>query len=390
MERILQAGFLRRTYPDLAPEQAKALYPDPERISVTRMERFASCAYAHFLSYGLRLSDREEYTFEPADLGNIAHQSLERFSRRADKEKLRWAEIPDEVRDGMIDECVEKSVLDYGNTVLFSSARNEYMISRIKKLIRRSVWALTKQLAKGDFVPAGYELQFGSGKIDRVDICEDGADNCVYVKVTDYKTGMKSFDITALYHGLQMQLPVYMNAALEAERKQFPDREVVPAGIFYYRIQDPVVDRQDSDEAVEKSILKELRLDGLINDEGAALEHLERGLAGASVLIPAGRNKDGSLSRSSRALPADAFRTVLKYTREKEDRIREGILSGRADAAPYQMKDATGCDYCAYRDICGFDLRISGCRYRRLENYSMEEAVAKMTEETEKDGGTDK
>lgn len=390
MERILQAGFLRRTYPDLAPEQAKALYPDPERISVTRMERFASCAYAHFLSYGLRLSDREEYTFEPADLGNIAHQSLERFSRRADKEKLRWAEIPDEVRDGMIDECVEKSVLDYGNTVLFSSARNEYMISRIKKLIRRSVWALTKQLAKGDFVPAGYELQFGSGKIDRVDICEDGADNCVYVKVTDYKTGVKSFDITALYHGLQMQLPVYMNAALEAERKQFPDREVVPAGIFYYRIQDPVVDRQDSDEAVEKSILKELRLDGLINDEGASLEHLERGLAGASVLIPAGRNKDGSLSRSSRALPADAFRTVLKYTREKEGRIREDILSGCADAAPYQMKDATGCDYCAYRDICGFDLRISGCRYRRLENYSMEEAVAKMTEETEKDGGTDK
>ena len=50
----------------------------------------------------------------------------------------------------MIDECVEKSVLDYGNTVLFSSARNEYMISRIKKLIRRSVWALTKQLAKID------------------------------------------------------------------------------------------------------------------------------------------------------------------------------------------------------------------------------------------------
>ena len=210
------------------------------------------------------------------------------------------------------------------------------------------------------------------------------------MKVTDYKTGVKSFDITALYHGLQMQLPVYMNAALEAERKQFPGREVVPAGIFYYRIQDPVVDRQDSDEAVEKSILKELRLDGLINDEGAALEHLERGLAGASVLIPAGRNKDGSLSRSSRALPGDAFRTVLKYTQEKEGRIREDILSGRADAAPYQMKDATGCDYCAYRDICGFDLRISGCRYRRLENYSMEEAVAKMTEETEKDGGTDK
>ena len=57
------------------------------------MEQFSSCAYAHFLSYGLRLSDREEYGFEAMDLGNIAHQSLERFSRKADREKMRWEEL---------------------------------------------------------------------------------------------------------------------------------------------------------------------------------------------------------------------------------------------------------------------------------------------------------
>ena len=389
MEQILRAGFLKRVYPDLEPGQADALYPDPDRISVTRMEKFTSCAYAHFLSYGLRLSDREEYSFEAVDLGNIAHQSLERFSRRADREKLRWEEIPDDVRDEMIDACVEESVLDYGNTVLFSTARNEYMIRRIRRLIRRSVWALTKQLEKGDFVPGGYELKFGSGKIDRIDICEDEADNCVYVKVTDYKTGMKSFDITALYHGLQMQLPVYMNAALEAEKERFSDKEIVPAGIFYYRIQDPVVDRADSDQDVENRILKELRLDGLINDEKASLEHLERGLAGASLLIPAGRNKDGSLSKNSHALPAEVFRTVLAYAGEKEKQIRADICAGKTEAAPYQMKDATGCDYCAYRDICGFDLRISGCRYRKLEKYSMDDAVAKMWAEMKKSGGAD-
>ena len=376
-------------YPDLEPGQAEALYPDPDRISVTRMEKFTSCAYAHFLSYGLRLSDREEYSFEAVDLGNIAHQSLERFSRKADREKLRWEEIPDDVRDEMIDACVEESVLDYGNTVLFSTARNEYMIRRIRHLIRRSVWALTKQLEKGDFVPGGYELKFGSGKIDRIDICEDEADNCVYVKVTDYKTGMKSFDITALYHGLQMQLPVYMNAALEAEKERFPDKEIVPAGIFYYRIQDPVVDRADSDQDVENRILKELRLDGLINDEKASLEHLERGLAGASLLIPAGRNQDGSLSKNSHALPAEVFRTVLDYAGKKEKQIRADICAGKTEAAPYQMKDVTGCDYCAYRDICGFDLRISGCRYRKLEKYSMDDAVAKMWAEMKKSGGAD-
>ena len=58
------------------------------------------------------------------------------------------------------------------------------------------MWALTEQLKKGDFVPSGYEMKFGSGKIDRIDICED--EEKVYVKVTDYKTGSKSFDITAI------------------------------------------------------------------------------------------------------------------------------------------------------------------------------------------------
>ena len=67
-------------------------------------------------------------------------------------------------------------------------------------------------------MPSGCEFKFGSGKIDRIDTCED--ENAVYVKVTDYKTGRKAFDITAFYHGLQMQLPVYLNAALEIERQK--------------------------------------------------------------------------------------------------------------------------------------------------------------------------
>ena len=380
--KILRAAFLKKQGKSLGRERAAQLYSDVSRVSVTRLEQFAACACAHFLNYGLRLSDREEYGFEALDLGNVAHQSLERFARKADREHLSWTQMPEQKREELIDESVEESVIDYGNTVLFSSARNEDMIRRIKKLIRRSVWALTKQLAKGDFVPSGYELKFGSGKIDRIDTCED--EDGVYVKVTDYKTGMKSFDLTALYHGLQLQLPVYLNAALQTEKAKHPGREIIPAGIFYYRIQDPVVPEEDSDEAVERSILKELRLDGLVNGDEAVLSHLERDLSGSSVLFPIGRNKDGSLSKSSRALPREVFETVLHYTQKKEQLMKEEMYEGRVDAAPYELGEATGCDYCPYRDICGFDLRIEGCSYRRLEKYSMEEAVQKMEEVTGK------
>ena len=384
LHRIVSAGFKRNNTKPLEPETAKQLYPEPDRISVTRLEQFASCACAHFLRYGLKLSDREEYEFEALDLGNIAHQALERFSRKADRENLSWVEMPEEKRDALIDESVEESIVDYGNTVLYSSARNEYMIHRIKRLIRRSVWALTRQLEKGDFVPGGYELKFGSGKIDRIDTCED--ENKVYVKVTDYKTGMKSFDITAFYHGLQIQLPVYLNAALEIEKKKHPNREICPAGIFYYRIQDPFVNRADTEEEVENSMLKELRLDGLVNGDDQVVDHLERGLSGSSVRFPIGRNKDGSLSKASRVLTPGEFRTMLAYTKIMESELKEKMYEGEVQAEPYELNGATGCDYCECRDICGFDPRIDGCRYRQLEKYSLEEAVERMRLKTGESG----
>ena len=65
--------------------------------------------------------------------------------------------------------------MDYGNTILYSSARNEYIIKRLKRMMRRTVWALTKQLEKGDFMPGGYEISFGGASgLSTSDIALDG------------------------------------------------------------------------------------------------------------------------------------------------------------------------------------------------------------------------
>lgn len=374
--KLLDAAFYRKHTERLEKDTAAELFGDLSRVSVTRLERFASCAYAHFLTYGLRLSERERYQFESMDLGNIAHQSMERFARKADEKQMDWTEIPEDMRNSLIEESVEESIVDYGNTVLYSTARNEYMITRIKQLIRRSVWALTKQMERGDFRPSGYEMRFGSGKIDRIDTCEDNG--TVYVKVTDYKTGMKAFDITAFYYGLQMQLPVYLNAAVELEQKKHQGKTVVPAGIFYYRMKDPIVEKEKNDVVLEEKLLKELKLDGLVNAEEAVLLHLERDLSGASYLYPIGRNKDGSLKANSKVLSAEDFIAFLEYTKQKEAELKAEMADGAAETAPYELDGSTGCDYCACRDICGFDTQIAGYDYRTLEKYSADEVMEKI------------
>lgn len=372
VERFLEAGYYRKPLDALTEEAAKRLYGEEFETSITRMERFAVCAFSHFLTYGLGLREREEYDFQAADLGNVCHRALERFSYKVERETGDWLKLTEEQRNQYVEESVEEAIADYGNSILYSSSRNAYLIVRMKRMLEKTVWALTKQLAAGDFKPSAYEMRFANGKIDRVDTCEDG--DCIYVKVIDYKTGSKSFDVTALYHGLQLQLMVYMDAALQLEQKKHPEKEILPAGVFYYRIQDPLIDRPKEGEEQE-SILKELKLDGMISLEKEVLEHLDHCMVGESSVIPVKYNKNGSLSKSSKAASAQDFYLMMKYAVNKVEEIRQKILSGDVKVNPYRRGTETSCDYCSYRQICGFDTKMEGYRYREIDAMSVDKVI---------------
>ena len=373
-ERLLLAGYYSRPSDGLTREVAERLYGKDFEDSITRIERFSACAFAHFLTYGLNLREREEYEFQAVDLGIICHSALEAFSKRLQRENIGWTELSDELRRQYIDESVEEAAADYGNLVLSSSERNAYMVVRMKRMLERTVWALAKQLSAGDFEPAAYEFRFKNGKIDRIDTCEDG--NKVYVKVMDYKTGSRAFDVVALYHGLQLQLMVYMDAALGEQERRHPGMEAVPAGVFYYRLSDPVVDKGEED--TEAAVLKELKPDGLINLQDEVLEHLDRRREGESLAVPIKYNKNGSLSKTSKAVPEEEFRLMMGHALKKIETAHQEILMGETVAAPYRRGTESGCDYCGYRHVCGFDLKVPGYRYRDIGKMSKEEAVAAM------------
>lgn len=381
VEAFLRAGYYQRPADGMTELVARRLYGEHFEDSITRMERFSACAFAHFLTYGLELKERQEYEFQAADLGNVCHSALERFSEKIDRAGFSWVGLSEEDRAVYIEQSVEEAITDYGNSVLYSSARNEYMIVRMKQMLRRTVWALTKQLEAGDFVPSACEFRFRNGKIDRIDTCVD--QDQVYVKVMDYKTGRKAFDVVALYHGLQLQLMVYMDAAVRAEERKHPEHEVIPAGVFYYRIQDPLVEKKEKEE-IEQAILKELKLDGMINLQGESVKHLERSGQGESLAVPLKFNKNGSLSKSSKAVPEEEFRAMMRHAVEKVEKTHKKILAGETGAIPYRRGQESGCDYCKYRHVCGFDLKVPGYHYRDIGKMSREEAIARMQRETEK------
>lgn len=369
VQRLVEASFTRKPEDIISKSVAKVLYGEISPYSATRLERFSACAFAHFLQYGLRVTQRAEYEFRAMDMGNVMHRALEDFAGEVRKNGLEWAELTEEKRNSLIDECLDKVAGDYGNTILKSSARNAYMIERTRRILRRTVWALQEQLKEGEFRPEGFEVAFGRGRIDRVDVLED--DGKVYVRVIDYKTGNTSFDLVSLYHGLQLQLMVYLDGAMQVEQKKYPDKEVVPAGVFYYNIKDPMISEQMETDIgiVSQKLLKELKMNGLLQADKELIARMDRSLTS----IPVAYNKDGSFRRNSSVATREQFTVLNAYVRRKIAHIQEAILEGEAEVAPYELGKREACTYCPYRPACGFDRKLPGYEFRRLKTFSDEE-----------------
>ncbi len=408
VKQLVDAAFYSYEERGIGRAAARALYGQSLQGSVTRLEQFASCAYAHFLKYGLELMERQEYELAAVDMGNLFHQSIDRCFAVMKERKQDWRGLTEEGRKQLVKECVARVTKEYGNTIMASSARNAYLAGRVERITDRTIWALAEQVKKGDFEPAGFEVSFSAidnlkamrirlsedeelmlrGRIDRMDLCEDGEH--VYVKIIDYKSGTTAFDLAALYYGLQLQLVVYMDAAVEMEERNHPDKEVVPAGIFYYHINDPLADRQEgmTVEEIEKQILRQLRMDGLVNSELDIISHLDRDIQKESDVIPVAI-KDGYVQESRSSVASTRrFEDLRRFVNHKLREAGQDILKGNIDLKPYKQTARTACDYCPYHAVCGFDTKTAGYGYRRLAGLKPEDIWAQISpvEEEENDG----
>lgn len=400
---LTRAAFRRYRESGLSRIVARALYGQQLENSVSRLETYAACACRHFLQYGLSLQEREEFGFEASDMGTVYHAVLENFAGKLAESNLTWWDFTEDFAAKAVKESVEAYAATYGETVLYSSARNEYAITRMNRILTRTVLTLQKHLKQGSFQPDDYELSFRfaedldsihvdlsedekmhlQGRIDRIDVSEDAEH--VYVKVIDYKSGNRKFDLAALYYGLQLQLVVYMNAAMEMESRKHPDKEIVPAALLYYHIDDPTIETpvELTDEQINEQILAKLRMNGVVNSDPEVVERLDRYMQDKSVVIPVEKKKDGSFSARSGVLSREEMQLISSYVDAKIRSIGREILDGKIAANPYEKGNEEACTYCAYKKVCGFDGSIPGYEKRQLEDLDKQALMQRMQKTVE-------
>ncbi len=409
VDRLIGTAFYCYHDKPLSKLVTRALYGAILQNSVSRLERYAACAYAHFLQYGLALKERGEYSFEDVDMGNVFHGVLDLFADRLAEHGYTWFDFPKEAAAQMVEEAMESYAVNYGETILYSTARNRYLLKRIIRIMNRTVLTLQTQLKKGAFVPERFEMSFSvledldslnialneqekmrlRGRIDRVDTFE--AEDKVYVKVIDYKSGSRKFDLAALYYGLQLQLVVYMNAAVEAEQKKHPDKNIVPAAMLYYHVADPMVEDGENltPEQINEKLLQELKMTGIVNENDEAVRLLDSEFTDKSDILPLERKKDGSFSAYSSVIKEEDMQIVSNYVNRKIKQLGSGILEGTISVNPYEQNGSRACTYCAYRSVCGYDERTDGYHMRKLEKLSAEDALERMRRECQKEHSSD-
>ncbi len=410
LEKILEAAFYCHRNERISAAVMRAISGNELHVSVSRIEKYAACAYAYFLNYGLKLLERREHEFEFSDMGTLYHEALKNYANLIHENRLSWKDVSDDKQDELLKEAVTLAYDAVAGTEIMESSRGRYVLSGMERTLKRTVWAIHNQLKGGDFEPALFEVSLSkigsasaltyelsddsrlvlSGQIDRIDTCEKNGR--VLVKIVDYKSGNKALDYMSMYYGLQIQLVFYMNATIEGMQQKQPDKQIVPAAFFYYHIDDPLIEaKMDvSDDELRGMMMDKLRPTGSIRDDNEVVATLDEKAAEAianktsykSEVAKLDIKRDGGFSAHSDIVSEDDMKVMSEHVKLTVRRAGEDMISGRIDVDPYRTKDKNACTYCQYRSVCGFDVGLPGYEYNILSPLGKkDEIIAAMKED---------
>lgn len=386
--RVLSGIFYSNREARLPVPLTRALYGRALKTSVSGVEKFRACPFAHFLSKGLRLQERKIFKLDAPDLGQFFHAALKVFGERIEEKGLDWGKMPRELCREMAGEVVEQLAPRLSSEILLSSPRRRYLTGKLKRTVQRAALILAEHSRRGSFRPVGLELAFGpagelpavtflladgsemilTGQIDRVDVAH--GEGGVYLRVIDYKSGRVSINLSDIYHGLRLQLLAYLDVALE-NAAALAGGPAQPGAILYFRIDDPLIKTDGSvleEQVLEKKILKELRMTGMVLCDPAVVMLMDQRLEGESDLIPVQLKKDGDFSARSAVLTRDQFRLLRSFLRRELVSAGNDIVNGVVDIAPYRQGAHRSCRFCPFKPVCQFDILIEGNTYRLLKS----------------------
>ncbi len=352
------------------------------KSSATRLATFAACPFRYFAKYTLELKLRREFRLEPLDLGNFYHAVLDTLHKRLVAEGLNFATADDTRLTALLREQIATfaGCDPFLSKFVARSRHNAFIINNAAEVLGDCVRDIAQMARAGAFRPSLSEVAFGDvkqaadnlgtfelalpdgrtlslrGKIDRLDIAE--TDGKKAALILDYKTSAAGakFDWSEFYHGLGVQLPMYLLAVLNAGGSDVD----CAAGAFCIPIQVPAqsASLEQSATGAEHTARKAKGfLDGAYS-RSLDPEAGSRWSKFYNFAVTQGDAQYGYYQTSGALHPTD-FEKVLQFTRTKIIALAAGVFSGAVDVHPYRLGTQVACSTCDYKPVCRFDWQIN-------------------------------
>ena len=357
----------------LSTDVVEKIYGKMKSTSVSRIETFNRCPCMYFSRYGLKLDKREEFTMDSRNVGLIYHDILANVLEKIIAESFDLAAInADNIRP-MVESAIDNYTAKGTESIFEQNEKNKYMRDKIIQVVLNCLLDISNHLSMGDFRPVGFEVAFGNkmeieavkfelsngnvvtlnGVIDRVDMAETETDT--YYRIIDYKSSNKELELRDIYYGLNWQMPVYLDAFLNS--KSNSDKQVKPAGMFYFAVKDLVESVENSKDKAEK---KSLKMKGLAILDSTAVELAENNIwhdlkcKSMNVTV----NKNGSFSKSSKGFEPNDFPIIQKYIKLMITDNLERMVKGEVGKTPVINNGKMNCEFCDFINLCLLDNSI--------------------------------
>ena len=393
----------------------------PYTTSITRLERYSACPFSFFSEYVLKLTEKKVFEVKVTDIGSVLHKVIELYSkkiisgeidpknkkRRLDSIAKKGGETCGEIScedstfvdydsNVITEEIVEQVLSEYGLGILKEISSSEYLRRKLLRKAQISIEQIERQLSISDFLLKETEAEFklhkkhmpivmdlGDGErlyihgvIDRIDSCIINDKN--YVRIIDYKTGDKDFDIVKAYYGLSLQLPIYFRAMMEE------DDDVMNAGLFYFRVnvKSTKLDANGaSEEELKKLIEKQFKLKGITIKDVNVIKKMDHNAESQSFINNVKFSKD-ELANKNNLFTNSEFIMLLNHIDSIVKNSAKNILGGNIRISPYKYgKDESSCTYCKFKPVCKFSEEFRGNKYRRIFKLKESEIFSRMSEE---------
>lgn len=404
------------------PAVLRRLYGGDMAVSPSKLDQFYQCKLAYFCRYGLGVQPRRRAELSPMESGTVVHFVLQALLLR--HSDLAAATADEAALRGEIRELLRQYIETAMGGSQGKTARFKYLFTRLENTLVQLLLHLAREFAESEFRPVYFELPikkpraedvpaaqqgelqrvqalrvdpleleadggrvFVEGVVDRVDLMKRGGH---YLRIVDYKTGAKRFDLTDVYNGLNLQMLIYLFTLREHGQGELAG--ATPAGILYLpaRTQFSAMERGAGAEEAAAEQDKGMKMNGLLLESTEAITGMERGAEGVYIPVTIktkekttgrGENKTTEVITEMKGDVATLaeFGKLGNYVKKLVVRMAESLRAGAAEAFPTYTKEyGKTCEYCAYRAVCG---REEDGVKNEAERLDKETFFAKLEEE---------